>query len=333
MIAVDSLPAPGTAAYRSLVMRTPVPDEVRIQTQALLLDVRRRGDAALLDLTQRFDGVRLAHTNVSRQTMRAALDNLDPGLRSALDAAAANIEAVHRAQRFHEEPVDVVRGARVWREWRPLNRVGIYVPGGKTVYPSSVLMLAIPARLAGCQEIVLCSPPQRDGQVAAVILAAAGLAGVTEVHAVGGAQAVAAMAYGTESVPRVDRIVGPGNAYVAEAKIQVSSAVAIDSPAGPSELLVLCDQTADPAGVARELLAQAEHDPRAAVVAVTTPITTGPLPVPPSVAGGLGHSRKAPGLPSAPTIRNRRFRRSWISVVPSGSGMRLIGKAYSAQAT
>jgi histidinol dehydrogenase len=270
MIAVDALPAPGTAAYRSLVDRAPVPEDVRSRTQALLLDVKRRGDTALLDLTERFDGVRLAQTSVSSHAIRSALDNLDTGLRSALDVAAANIEAVHGAQRFREEPVDVVRGVRVWREWRPLRRVGIYVPGGRTIYPSSVLMLAIPARLAGCQEIVMCSPPQRDGQVAAVILAAAGLAGVTEVHAIGGAQAIAAMAYGTESVRRVDKIFGPGNAYVTAAKLAVFGEAAVDMPAGPSEILILTDGSVPAAWVAADLRAQAEHAPDARAVLVST---------------------------------------------------------------
>jgi len=270
MIAVDTLPAPGTAAYRSLVNRAPVPEEVRVQTQALLLDVQKRGDAALLDLTERFDGVRLAQTRVSTQALRAALANLDPGMRRALEAAAANIEAVHGAQRFQEEPVDVVRGVRVWREWRALRRVGIYVPGGRTVYPSSVLMLAIPARLAGCEEIVMCSPPQRDGQVAPAILAAAGLAGVTEIHAIGGAQAIAAMAYGTESVRRVDKIFGPGNAYVTAAKLAVFGDVAIDMPAGPSEILVLTDGSVPAPWVAADLRAQAEHAPDARAILVST---------------------------------------------------------------
>jgi len=270
MIAVDALPKPGSAAYRSLVIRAPVPEDVRLQTQALLLDVKRRGDTALLDLTERFDGVRLAQTSVSSEAIRAALDNLDVGLRSALEVAAANIEAVHVAQRFHEEPVDVVRGVRVWREWRPLRRVGIYVPGGRTVYPSSVLMLAIPARLAGCQEIVMCSPPQRDGQVAPAILAAAGLSGVTEVHAIGGAQAIAAMAYGTESVRRVDKIFGPGNAYVTAAKLVVFGEASIDMPAGPSEILILTDGSVPATWVAADLRAQAEHAPDARAVLVST---------------------------------------------------------------
>jgi len=270
MIAVDALPARGTAAYRSLVNRAPVPEDVRLQTQALLLEVRRRGDTALLDLTERFDGVRLQQTRVFSHAIRVALDDLDSGLRGALEVAAANIEAVHGAQRFREEPVDVVRGVRVWREWRPLHRVGIYVPGGRTVYPSSVLMLAIPARLAGCQEIVMCSPPQRDGQVAAVILAAAGLAGVTEIHAIGGAQAIAAMAYGTESIQRVDKIFGPGNAYVTAAKLAVFGEAAVDMPAGPSEILILTDGSVPAAWVAADLRAQAEHAPDARAVLVST---------------------------------------------------------------
>ena len=270
MIAVDALPAPGTAAYRSLVDRSPVPEAVRVITRALLLDVRQRGDAALLDLTERFDGVRLQRTAVSSEAVRAALDTIDLRLRDALEVAASNIEGAHAAQRFQEEPVDVVPGVRVWREWRPFRRVGIYVPGGRTVYPSSVLMLAIPARLAGCQEIVLCSPPQRDGQVAPAILAAAGLAGVTEIHTIGGAQAIAAMAYGTESVRRVDKIFGPGNTYVTAAKLAVFGDVAIDMPAGPSEILILADGSVPAAWVAADLRAQAEHAPDARAILVST---------------------------------------------------------------
>jgi histidinol dehydrogenase len=270
MIAVDALPAPGTAAYRSLVLRTPVTDEVRARTQALLLDVQRRGDAALLDLTERYDGVRLQQTSVLRPALQAALDNLDPGLRTALEVAAAHIEAAHRAQLFQEEPVEVVRGVRVWREWRPLHRVGLYVPGGRTVYPSSVLMLAIPAGLAGCQEIVLCSPPRRDGAIAPAILAAAQLAGVTEVHAIGGAQAIAAMAYGTESIRRVNKIFGPGNAYVTAAKLMVFGEVSVDMPAGPSEILILTDGSVPAPWMAADLRAQAEHAPDARAVLVST---------------------------------------------------------------
>ena len=270
MIAVDALPAPGSDAYRALARRTPLTDQVRTRTQAVLVDVQRRGDAALLDLTERFDGVRLQHTSVPKRAIGAALEQLDAGLRTALEAAAAHIEAVHRAQLFQEEPVEVVRGVRVWREWRPLHRVGIYVPGGRTVYPSSVLMLAIPARLAGCEEIVMCSPPQRDGAIAPAILAAAALTAVTEVHAVGGAQAIAAMAYGTESIPRVDKIFGPGNAYVTAAKLMVFGEVAIDMPAGPSEIVILTDGSVPAPWIAADLRAQAEHAPDARALLVSS---------------------------------------------------------------
>jgi histidinol dehydrogenase len=160
-------------------------------------------------------------------------------------------------------------GIRVGRRPDPLDRVGVYAPGGRAAYPSSVLMGSIPARVAGVREVILCSPPASDGLPTPVVLAAAELAGVDRVFAVGGAGAIAAMAYGTESIPRVDRIVGPGNAYVAEAKLQVAGVVGIDSPAGPSELLIIADSSADPGVVVREMLAQAEHDPRAVVILVT----------------------------------------------------------------
>jgi histidinol dehydrogenase len=187
-----------------------------------------------------------------------------------MERAAANIERVHHAFVPAVQEVESEPGILVGRRPDPLSRVGVYAPGGRAAYPSSVLMGVIPARVAGVPEIVVCSPPGRDGRPSDVVLAAAAIGGATRVFALGGAGAVAAMAHGTESVPRVDRIVGPGNAYVAEAKLQVSSVVAIDSPAGPSELLVLADASADPRQVAREMLAQAEHDPMAAVVAVAT---------------------------------------------------------------
>jgi histidinol dehydrogenase len=198
-----------------------------------------------------------------------ALDVVEPALRRAMERSAANIERVHRAFLPAAQETESEPGIVVGRRPDPLGRVGVYAPGGRAAYPSSVLMGVIPARVAGVGEIVLCSPPSREkGRPSDVVLAAAALAGADRVFALGGAGAVAAMAYGTASVPRVDRVVGPGNAYVAEAKLQVSNAVAIDSPAGPSELLVLADESADPKLVARELLAQAEHDPLAAVIAV-----------------------------------------------------------------
>ena len=241
------------------------------RTSNIIARVRRDGDDALHTLAVELDGVELESLEVPRARWRTALDNLPGSLRQALERSAQNIERVHRAFLPAAQETESEPGVIVGRRPDPLGRVGVYAPGGRAAYPSSVLMGIVPARVAGVGQIVLCSPPSRDTRMPSnVVLAAAALAGADRVFALGGAGAVAAMAYGTASVPRVDRIVGPGNAYVAEAKLQVSSAVAIDSPAGPSELLVLCDETADATLVAREMLAQAEHDPLAAVVAVTT---------------------------------------------------------------
>jgi len=241
------------------------------RTSSIIARVRRDGDDALRALAVELDGVELESLEVPKARWRSALDSLPGPLRQALERSARNIERVHRAFLPAAQETDSETGVIVGRRPDPLGRVGVYAPGGRAAYPSSVLMGIVPARVAGVGEVVLCSPPSRDtGLPSSVVLAAAALAGADRVFSLGGAGAVAAMAYGTASVPRVDRIVGPGNAYVAEAKLQVSSAVAIDSPAGPSELLVLCDETADAALVAREMLAQAEHDPLAAVVAVTT---------------------------------------------------------------
>jgi histidinol dehydrogenase len=264
------LPARGSAAYRQLVSRRPVTGDIPEQVSGILSAVRDGGDRAILDLTERYDRVRLTTSRVPTKAWQAALDGLDRRVREALTETIRRVEAVHRVQQFHEEAVVVAPGVEVWREWRPFSRVGIYVPGGRTVYPSSVPMMAIPARIAGCKEIVLCSPPQRDGQVAPAILAAAALSGVTEVHAIGGAQAIAALAYGTESIRRVDKIVGPGNAYVTAAKLQVVGEVAIDMPAGPSEVVVISDGSANPQWLAADLRAQAEHSPDAIAVLVTT---------------------------------------------------------------
>ena len=240
------------------------------RTAGILGRVRREGDVALRSLARELDGVVLDALEVPRARWQSALDTLAPGLRAALERSAENVRRVHRAFRPAPQETESEPGIVVGRRPDPLGVVGVYAPGGRAAYPSSVLMGIVPARVAGVGEIVLCSPPSREtGAPSDVVLAAAALAGADRVFALGGAGAVAAMAYGTASVPRVDLIVGPGNAYVAEAKLQVSNVVAIDSPAGPSELLVVCDDSADPALVAREMLAQAEHDPLAAVAAVT----------------------------------------------------------------
>jgi histidinol dehydrogenase len=254
----------------SLLGRTvALSDEVRATTARVVADVRERGDEALRDLARRFDGVALDALEVPRARLRRALDELDGGVRRALERAAANIATVHRASRPVASCVTPAPGVTVMRRPDPLRRVGVYAPGGRASYPSSVLMAAVPAKVAGVAEVVLCSPPDAaDGAPPSAVLAAAAMAGVDRVFAIGGAGAVAAMAFGTRSVPRVDRIVGPGNAYVAAAKLLVVDRVGIDCPAGPSELVVIADGTSDTSTVALEMVAQAEHDPQAVVVAL-----------------------------------------------------------------
>jgi histidinol dehydrogenase len=254
---------------RMLADRSGPDDDLVRDTVGAIIDlVRREGDTALYALAREYDHVKLTALEVPRSDWSAALDSLDPSLRAALERAARNIESVHRAMLPVATEVEPEPGIVIGRRPDPLGRVGVYAPGGKASYPSSVLMGALPARVAGVGEVIVCSPPGSSGKPPAGVLAACAVAGVDRVFAVGGAGAVAAMAHGTASIPRVDRIVGPGNIFVATAKLMVSSAVGIDSPAGPSELLVLADDTADPALVAREMIAQAEHDEDAAVVAV-----------------------------------------------------------------
>ncbi|HEX7118408.1 MAG TPA: histidinol dehydrogenase [Longimicrobiales bacterium] len=244
--------------------------EVARAVAGIVADVRARGDAALHELARRFDGVALDALEVPREACDAALAALDADVRAALELAAERIAAFHRAQLPPPLEVELGDGIRLGRRAEPLRRVGVYAPGGRAAYPSSVLMGVVPARVAGVGEVAVCSPPGEDGRPPAAVLAACAIAGADRVFALGGAGAVAALAYGTTTVPRVDRIVGPGNAYVTEAKRQVTDAVAIDSPAGPSEVLIVADGTADPRLAALELVAQAEHDPDAAAVLVTT---------------------------------------------------------------
>jgi histidinol dehydrogenase len=239
---------------------------VASRTREIIARVRRDGDSALLEMARELDRATLTAVEVPRARWEAALASLDPKVRSALERAARNIAKAHAAQKPLATEVETEPGITVGRRPDPLGRVGVYAPGGRAVYPSSVLMGVVPAKVAGVGEVIVCSPPGPDGLPAAGVLAAAALAGADRVFALGGAGAVAAMAYGTESVPRVDRIVGPGNAYVAAAKLQVVDAVAIDAPAGPSEILVVADASANPEAVAREMLAQAEHDPDACCV-------------------------------------------------------------------
>jgi histidinol dehydrogenase len=260
----------GTEGRIALLDRTTADDDVLRDTVSATIDaVRTEGDTVLKSLAREYDKVSLKRLDVPKAEWTKALAAIDPAVRAAMERSARNIETAHRAFLPVASEVETEPGITIGRRPDPLSRVGVYAPGGRAAYPSSVLMGAIPARVAGVGEIILCSPPSPNGLPSAAVLAACAIAGVDKVFALGGAGAIAAMAYGTESVPRVDRIVGPGNAWLTEAKVQVAKACAIDSPAGPSELLLIADETADVAQVARELLAQAEHDPMACVVAVT----------------------------------------------------------------
>lgn len=232
-------------------------------------NVRARGDAALKDYCAKFDRVELDALEVSPEEIEAAFEKVEPEFIEVLKRAAANIRAFHEKQVRQSfimtERAGVVMGQKI----TPLDRVGLYVPGGTAAYPSTVLMDAIPARIAGCGEIVITTPPAKDGSVNPAILAAAKVAGVDRIFKVGGAQAIAALAYGTETIPCVDKIVGPGNAFVAEAKKQVFGRVAIDMIAGPSEILIVSDGKSNPRHVAADMLSQAEHDKMASAVLVT----------------------------------------------------------------
>ena len=235
----------------------------------IIRNVRERGDAALFEYCEKFDGAQLASLAVTENEIKEALDSADPEFLDVLRRAAENITAFHSRQVRNSFILNEKCGVVVGQKIIPVDRAGLYVPGGTAAYPSTVLMDAIPARIAGCREVVIVTPPGRDGKVNPAILAAAAVAGVDRIFKVGGAQAIAAMAYGTESIPRVDKIVGPGNAFVAEAKRQVYGTVSIDMIAGPSEILIVADSGSNPRHLAADMLSQAEHDRMASAVLVT----------------------------------------------------------------
>lgn len=235
----------------------------------IVADVRARGDAALLEYTERFDHAVLRSLQVSKEEFDEAMALVDPRMQAVLKKAAASIRAFHNEQRRSGFILNDRKGVVMGQKVLPLERVGIYVPGGTATYPSTVLMDSIPAKIAGVKELMITTPPGRDGKVNPVILAAARIAGVDRVFKVGGAQAVAALAYGTESIPKADKIVGPGNAFVTEAKRQIFGVAAIDMIAGPSEILIVADAKTDPAYAAADLLSQAEHDKNASAVLIT----------------------------------------------------------------
>jgi histidinol dehydrogenase len=249
-----------------------VPADVTRTVEAIVADVRARGDAALLEYTARFDDFRAASgpaLAIAAAEFDAAERAIEPSVRAALTYAAERIERYHSVALPKSWRLTDEHGSMLGREVRALDRVGIYIPGGRAAYPSTVLMTAVPARVAGVREIVLVTPPGPEGRVPLAVLAAARIAGVTEGWRLGGVQAIAALAYGTESLRRVDKIVGPGNVYVALAKARVFGDVGIDMVAGPSEVIVVADRAADPAWIAADLLAQAEHDPMARALLIT----------------------------------------------------------------
>lgn len=263
---------PGPDRLRSVLPRAALDVEAALDVvRPLCDDVRARGAAAVHDLTRRLDGVDLETTRVPRAALTEALDRLDPAVRAALEEATRRARLVHEAQRRRDETVEVAPGGTVTERWLPVRRVGLYVPGGLVAYPSSVVMNVVPALVAGVGSLAVASPPQREhaGLPHPSILAACALLGVDEVHAVGGAQAVAMFAYGTADCPPVDLVTGPGNVYVAAAKRLLRGTVGIDSEAGPTEIAILADDTAEPAHVAADLVAQAEHDSNASCLLVT----------------------------------------------------------------
>lgn len=284
--------------------------------------VRERGDAALFEFTEKFDGARLRSLEVPRAAWDAALARIPAELREALEAARANIARFHEACMPKPVEIEVVPGVRAGRRVVPLQRVGAYVPGGRAAYPSTVLMTVVPAKVAGVDEVVVVTPPGKDGRVPDATLAACAIAGADRVFAVGGAQAVFALAYGTDSIPRVDKIVGPGNAYVAAAKAMVAAEVAIDSPAGPSEVLILLDDAAEAPLAAREMLAQAEHDPRAACVTVANSR---------EAADAVVEALDAllPGIERAEVVRESLWSRGAVFVANDAAEMLAFSEAYA----
>jgi histidinol dehydrogenase len=255
------------------ILQRPVLDagDLEKQVRTVMQAVRENGDHALREYTRRFDGVSLEGFRVSDDELKRAKNLVPDELRQSIETAAENIRRFHAAQLKEEAPVETANGIRCWRRSVAIDKVGLYIPGGTAPLFSTVLMLGIPARLAGCGQTILCTPPARDGSVNPAILFAAEVAGISEIYKLGGAQAIAAFTYGTESIPGVDKIFGPGNQYVTCAKqLAQMQGTAIDMPAGPSEVCVLADHTANPAWVAADLLSQAEHGADSQVLLATT---------------------------------------------------------------
>jgi histidinol dehydrogenase len=268
-----------TADLAKLVQRNVDPaNEIRTVVEDIITNVQQHGDAALIDYAKKFDRVELDKLYLDKDELAELATTLSADQQAALQTAYNNIYKFHQTQVKAEDKVETMPGVTCWREVRPIEKVGLYIPGGSAVLPSTFLMLGIPARIAGCHEIVVCSPPQKSGKVNAFIAYVAGLLGIERIYLAGGAQAIAAMAYGTESIVKVDKIFGPGNQFVTKAKtiIQSTTTTAIDMPAGPSEVLVIADESAKSSYIAADLLAQAEHgaDSQSILVSTSSKILT-----------------------------------------------------------
>lgn len=262
---------PAPAKWEKLAKRPEIrPDKLRKMVNDVFRDIAKQGDRAVLKYSRKFDYPEQTSLSVEQSMIDKAADNLSRQLKQSIDLARQNIEKFHLSQREVPVVVETVPGVTCWRESRAIEKVGIYIPGGSAPLFSTVLMLAIPAKIAGCSEIVLCTPPDKFGNIHPAILYTAQLTGVTKIFAIGGMQAVGAMTFGTESVPKTDKIFGPGNQYVMAAKRYAQlQGVAIDMPAGPSEVLVIADESCNPSFVAADLLSQAEHGPDSQVMLVT----------------------------------------------------------------
>ncbi len=257
----------------SELLKRPVFDATSLEERVvpILQSVKENGDAALKAMTHKFDGVELQTILVSKEELAEATSLVSQELKDAIEIARVNIEQFHAAQEASVSKIETTKGVTCWRESRAIEKVGLYIPGGTAPLFSTILMLVVPAKIAGCKEIVLCTPPNKEGKIHPAILYTADLLGVTKIAKVGGAQAIAALAYGTDSVPQVYKIFGPGNQYVTAAKQLVNKeGIAIDMPAGPSEVAVLADESATPAFVAADLLSQAEHGVDSQVILVST---------------------------------------------------------------
>lgn len=296
---------------------------IRERVEAIISAVKTNGDTALRAYAEQFDQVDLEDLCIGKDELQALAQTVPDFQKKAITAAYNNIQTFHLSQVIKEDVIETMPGVSCWRDTRPIEKVGLYIPGGTAVLPSTFLMLGIPARIAGCHEIVVCSPPQKDGKVNPFIAYCATLLNIDKIYLVGGAQAIAAMAYGTESITKVNKIYGPGNQYVTTAKsiIQSSTQTAIDMPAGPSEVLIIADESSNPAFVAADLSAQAEHGVDSQVVLVTTSTKIADAVI-------IELERQVPLLPRA-KIASQAFKNSYVLLVDTLSEAMKFSNEYA----